>query len=101
MDPDPLYRPRVKIPIHGIQSNALIDTGSTHTLIDCTLYSRLKQRQPLQLASRLQSTTGSELCTVGMSFITLADHPQLVIVCQLLGVDLLLGSDFLNECTLN
>ena len=94
-------RPRVRIPVHGIQTEGLVDTGSTYTLLDSSLYNRLPRRLPLQPAPRLLSISGDEVPTVGATIVFLAHRPQRVIVCPNLGIGLLLGVDVLRNCILD
>lgn len=93
-------RPRIDISVNGISTRALIDTGSSFTLLDYEVFSRLPRKQPLLPAPRLLSISGDELLTIGSTIVNLA-QPQSVIVCRNLGIELLLGTDVLKDCILD
>lgn len=86
-------RPWVRLDVCGVQTTALIDTGSTHTLIDASVYKRLPRLTPLYLAPKLVSLSNHELPIRGACTVRLAGLVIEVLVCESLGVDLLIGSD--------
>ena len=95
------HRPRIKIPVSGINMTALCDTGSTHTLIDQSMYMKLPRLTPLHAAPRVQSLTNEDLPLVGACAIKLAEHPCEVLVCENLGVDVLLGMNVLQQSVID
>ena len=94
-------RPRVCLSVNGIQTTALIDTGSSYTLLSHKLYNRLPRITAIGRAPRLLSITGHELATVGSCHVKLGTFPAQVIICEDLAVDLLLGADVLTHCILD
>ena len=86
-------RPRTQIVVGNINLHTLIDTGSTHTLLDAHTYSKLPHTSPLIAAPSLQSITGHPLPLIGSTTIELCGERHSVLVCQKLGTDLLLGAD--------
>lgn len=86
-------RPRVRLDVCGIQITALVDTGSTHTLVNSTTYNRLPKLTPLYAAPRLHSITNHELPVRGACTLKIAGIPTEVLVCESLGVELLIGSN--------
>ena len=86
-------RARVNIDIAGIQVQALVDPGSTHTLISDHLYNRLPRLTPLYPAPRLQSASNDDMCLKGICTVKISGIPTDVVVCPDLQVDLLLGTN--------
>ena len=94
-------RPRVRLAICGVQVHALIDTGSTHTLIDASVYNSLPRLTPLYAAPKLVSLTNHELPIRGACTVKLAGLPTEVLVCESLGTDLLIGSDLCRSAVID
>jgi hypothetical protein len=94
-------RPHALLPVNGCQTRALLDTGSTHTLIDHSFFSTLPRKHPLTSPPRLLSVSGDELQTVGHTLITLAGRLVNAVVCRGLGFNLLIGSDVLRDCVID
>ena len=94
-------RPFVKLAVSGVQTNALIDTGSTHTLISTSLFSKIPQQLPLSRAPRLLSASGDAIQAIGSTIVMIARQPLYAVVCQKLGIDLLLGANVLKDCVLD
>ena len=93
-----IARPRVRLSIEGIQVNALIDTGSTHTLITSQLYHRLPRLTPLGPAPKLQSITGHSLPTKGTCVVRIGDiYSEVIVVEQMDSADLLIGVDLCDK----
>lgn len=90
--------PRVNI-LYIISKQTITDTGNTHTLIDSIFHAKLPLGHPLLPPPWLLSVTG-EVPTTGIIIITIAGKCHCV-VCPKLGADLLLGSDFLEDCILD
>ncbi|ELT89400.1 hypothetical protein CAPTEDRAFT_194287 [Capitella teleta] len=86
-------RPRIRLDICGVQTTALVDTGSTHTLIDVIIYNRLPRLTPMHPAPKLVSITNHPLPIRGARTICLVGLPIEVLVCESLGIDLLIGAD--------
>ena len=91
-------RPRIKFNLAGYQITALVDTGSTHTLLDSALYPRLS---PLESAPRVRSLTDQELPIKGQCTISILGTTTSVLVCERLEVDLLLGTDVCRQAILD
>ena len=72
---------------------ALVDTGSTHTLVNKNIYHKLPKLTPLYAAPKLHSVTNHELPVLGACTVKIAGLPTEVIVCESLGVELLLGTN--------
>lgn len=85
----------MNVPVNGIHVTALIDTGSTHTLISKALYHKLPRFAPLTAAPRLISITDDEIPTLGSTIVRVASVATPVVVCHDLQVPLLLGADVL------
>lgn len=94
-------RPRIRLDVLGVQTTALIDTGSTHTLIDASVYNRLPRLTPLYIAPKLVSLSNHELPIRGACTISLAGFPTRVLVCESLGVDLLIGADLCRSAVID
>jgi len=94
-------RPRVRLSIRGIQATALVDTGSTHTLIDSSVYYRLPRLTPMYSAPILVSLTNHELPIRGACTLSLAGFPCEVLICDSLGVDLLIGADLCRSAIID
>lgn len=94
-------RPRVCLEVCGIRVTALVDTGSTHTLISSSLYNRMPKLTPLYTAPKLQSITNHELPVRGACTVKIAGLPTEVLVCENLGVDLLIGSNLLPSAIIH
>ena len=94
-------RPRINLPVNGINALALIDTGSNYTLISTSLYQRLPKLTPLTAAPRLLSVTGHDLHTTGSCVVKLASLPVQAIVTDGLPTDVLIGMDLLRFCLLD
>jgi transposase InsO family protein len=91
----------VSIPVNGIDTYALIDTGSTHTLLSHSVFSKFHRKPLLLDAPRLLSASGDQIPTAGITTVTIANRPQSVVICHGLGMDLLLGADTLKDCVLD
>ena len=87
--------------MNGIQVDALVDTGSTHTIVNSCIYDRLPRLTPLFPAPKLQSITKHVLPVRGSCCIRLANRPVDVIVCDNLGVDLLIGADLCRHAVID
>ena len=74
-------RPRTQIVVGNINLHTLIDTGSTHTLLDAHTYSKLPHTSPLIAAPSLQSITGHPLPLIGSTTIELCGERHSVLVC--------------------
>ena len=81
--------------------DALVDTGSTHTLLNSSVYNRLPRLTPLFPAPKLQSITKHILPVRGSCVLRLAGRPIDVVVCDQLGVDLLIGSDLCRQAIID
>ena len=79
----------------------LLDTGSTHTLIDRQTYNHLPRPVPLTRAPRVQSISGHDLSIVGACVLPIGGRPREVLVCESLGIALLLGMNVLYDSILN
>ena len=94
-------RPRVRLDIAGIQTTALIDTGSTHTIVKRAVYDKLPKLTPLYKAPILTSITDHELPIQGACTVKLAGKVTEVLICETLGVDALLGANFMKGTILD
>lgn len=94
-------RPRVCIPVNGVHTEALVDSGASYTLLSRVLYDRLPRLTPLSMAPRLVSITGHEIPTQGVCTVKIASLAMQVVVCQNLDVSLLIGADMLQHCILD
>jgi hypothetical protein len=96
-------RPHITINIKGVQVVALIDTGSTHTLVNTSTYHRLPRLTPLRTNNlpSLTSITNHRLLVRGICTLNIAGCPVDVTVCDDLGVDVLLGADFCHNAILD
>ena len=94
-------RPRIRLGVNTGHTTALIDSGSAYTLLSTALYNRLPRITTLYACARLISITGHELVTRGSCYVKLGAQPAQVIVCDDLGVDLLVGADVLQNCVLD
>ena len=102
MFPNGHARPHVKLPVNGCQTQALLDTGSSHTLIDYSYYSaNIPCKRPLTPPPRLLSVSGDELSVVGRTIVTLAGRLVNIVVCSDLPVPLLIGIDVLKDTILD
>jgi len=81
--------------------DALVDTGSTHTLINSSVYNRLPRLTPMFPAPKLQSITKHVLPVRGLCQLRIAGRPVDVIVCDQLGIDLLIGSDLCQDAVID
>lgn len=86
-------RPRIRLDLNGMQVDALVDTGSTHTIVNYCIYQHLPRLTPLYAAPRVQSITNHELPIRGACTVRIGGIPTEVLVCDSLGVDLLIGSN--------
>lgn len=90
-------RPRVHLDIEGVQVEVLIDTGSTHTLVDQKTVHRLPRMTMLQKAPQVQGITRHELNVRRACVVKIGGIPTHVLVCKKLeGIDLLISA---NLCT--
>ena len=83
----------MEIDVGGHCLTALIDTGSTHTLISSQAYHQLPQLGPLQPAPRLQALTGHEGPLEGRGCVPLGGRPIRTRLCPTLEVDMIIGAD--------
>ncbi len=90
-------RPRVHLDINGMQVTPLINTGSTHTLMETAVYKRLPRLTPLYATQPLQSISGHELPIRGACVVRIGNLPTEVLVCESLGVELLIGANLCNQ----
>ena len=81
-------RSRVRLDVNGLKVSAIIDSGSTYTLLSKAVYHRLPRLTPLGAVPRLLSITGHELSTLGMCYVRLGAQTAQVIVCSDVEVDL-------------
>ena len=84
-----------------MQVDALVDTGSTHTIINSCIYNRFPRLTPLFPAPKLQSITQHTLPLLGSCIVRLAGRPAEVLVCDKLGVDLLIGADLCRHAVVD
>ena len=98
-----VLRPHVKLNIHGLQVNALIDTGSTHTIINTHIYHKLPRLTPLRIHNvpRLTSITHHELPVRGSCTLSISGHPVDATICDNLGVDMLIGTDLCRDAIID
>jgi hypothetical protein len=96
-------RPHVCLDINGVQVTALIDTGSTHTLVNTDIFNRLPRLSPLCVNNvpRLSSITHHELPVKGTCTVQLAGRPVSVTICDNLGVDVLIGTDLCEQAVVD
>ena len=92
-------RPRVCLQCEGLDIDALIDTGSTSTLVDSAVINRLPHVTPLvPYTGRLIGLTGHVLPVVGQCVIEILDcKVNVMVVDKLDSCDVLLGFDFLKK----
>jgi len=94
-------RPRVCLEVNGIRVTALLDTGSTHTLVHNRIYNQMPKLTPLYAAPTLRSITHHELPIRGACVVKIAGIPTEVLVCESLGVDLLIGSNLCKSAIID
>lgn len=96
-------RPRIHIHIKGLNVClvALIDTGSTDTLINENVYNKLGSRTPLYKAPLVQSITNHYLPITGACIVNIFGQPIEVLVCKDLGVDVLLGANVCKSAVID
>jgi transposase InsO family protein len=96
-------RPHIALNLKGVQVIALIDTGSTHTLVNSTIYHQLPRLTPLRTDKlpALTSITNHKLIVRGICTLNIAGCPVDVTVCDDLGVDVLLGADFCRNAIID
>lgn len=94
-------RPRVCLDVCGVRVTALVDTGSTHTLVNSNVYNRLPKLTPLYAAPQIQSITNHELPLRGACTLKIAGIPTEVLVCDTLGVDLLIGANLCRSAVID
>ena len=96
-------RPHVKLNLNGLQVNALIDTGSTHTIVNSHIYRKLPRLTPLRIhdVPKLTSITNHELPVRGSCSLNIAGRPVDVTICDNLGVDLLIGTDLCHDAIID
>lgn len=95
-------RPWVKLPVDGVQCQALIDTGASHSLISESVYNKLPRITPLMYAPTLTSLSGHKLETRGTAVVKLPGvGAKDVVVCPELCFDMLLGSNVLKDVVLD
>ena len=94
-------RPHINIAVNGVKVVALVDSGSSHTLLDFSVYVKLPRLTAMQPAPLLLSLTGNEVDTKGVTTVKIAGRLVDAVICNNLGVDLLIGIDFLNQAVLN
>ena len=83
----------VNISISGIQTEALIDPGSTHTLISNNLYKKLPKLTPLYAGPNLQAANDSDMQVMGACTIKVVNTPLEVVVCSNMRGDMILGTN--------
>lgn len=94
-------RPRVRLGVQGVQTTALIDSGSVCTLIDRDLYNQLPHLTILYSAPRLVSISGHALNAFGVTYINIGGIHSRVVVVDHLSPQILLGADFLQNCIID
>ena len=94
-------RPRVHLDVSGTPVTALIDTGSTHTIVNSSLYHKLPRLTPLLPAPRIQSITNHSLPIQGKTTLKICGQAVEVLVCEGLGVDLLVGANLCKATVLD
>ncbi len=73
-------RPRVHLDINGMQVTPLINTGSTHTLMETAVYKRLPRLTPLYATQPLQSIFEHELPIKGACVVCIGNLRTEVLV---------------------
>ena len=104
-DPERPATCKTMVTVHGIGVDSLIDTGATCTMLSYTAYDRINSYMKLQLDSTTRSfhgATGTNLKIYGKVIdlpIMLGGQifPTDAIVCDLVGMECLLGMDFLKK----
>lgn len=94
-------RPRIYIPVNGVRARALIDSGSTYTLISSELYNKLPRLTPLSVAPTMLSVTNHEVPTIGACLVRIASQIVQAVVCTNLDIDVLIGADLLQYCVID
>jgi predicted aspartyl protease len=86
-----------------VQVTALIDTGSTHTLVNTEVYYRLPRLSLLCTSNipRLSSITHHVLPVKGTCTVSLAGRTVDVTVCDQLGIDVLIGADLCQHAVID
>ena len=84
-----------------MKARALIDSGSTYTLISKALYNRLPKYIPLTGAPRVRSLTGELVPIVGQGIVRIEGVAVSVLVASDLDYDVYIGADLLPLCILD
>ena len=90
-------RPHIRLNINGVPARALLDTGSTHSMIDEAFYERVFSKPPEQPAPTIRSLSGHALPIQGTIIIPIFGREVKMVVCTDLGSDILLGADALEN----
>ena len=97
----PTGRPRVRVSVNGLQQEALVDTGSTTTLMSSRLYDKLPHICPLGAGPTIYGLGRQELEVRGATMVRIGDVTHKVVVLKEMEYPLLLGVDFLKMCVID
>ena len=91
-------RPRCHLNVHGVNMYALLDTGSSRSLMTYAAYNRLPFLPEIVPTVVIYGVTGTPLDTVGECTVNICNvNVDVIIVHDLQGPDLIMGIPFLRQ----